>query len=233
VRRRLRQTNHFLTSVSPSPISQLVSTYRKKSTILRGAFIASLLLLTTSAHAAFVNVDSSQTFNSTGIQVIAGQVYFVTATGSVNLATGDGPYITDPDGTILVAPNSSAGSYFFFTSMTSPGGTPPAVGDRKYPLLYPGQSATAALGALVAGLSAIANPTGLSDFPSGFELIGSSGFFIAPSGGYLFFAVNDNAPGDNLGTYSAEITLTPEPGTLSLTVSAFAAWLCVRRRYLS
>jgi hypothetical protein len=146
-------------------------------------------------------------FGRTGIQATPGQVFGIEAMGRVNVADQDGPYITNATGTITVAPPVGSGAYQYFTDNASPIGLPPAVGMQKFPL-GGSQLDVAAFGALVAGFASIPNPTSLSDFPSGFQLIGTSGTATAPSfGGYLFLAVNDiNNTGDNAGYYLVRIS---------------------------
>src|SRR4029079_582888 len=51
---------------------------------------------------------------SSGILALGGQAYHVTATGTVELAGFDGPYETDADGQIAVAPPEGSGAYNFF-----------------------------------------------------------------------------------------------------------------------
>jgi hypothetical protein len=62
-------------------------------------------------------------------------------------------------------------------------------------------------GALVAGFSQNHDAAAFSDFPNGFQVIGSSGTIKAPaSGGFLFLAVNDiNGSWDNSGAFTVTI----------------------------
>jgi hypothetical protein len=177
--------------------------------------------------AGTITVDSAKLFNPTGIDASAGERFSITASGAVNLAIFDGPYITDPNGVITTAPAPGTGAYNFFTSFTSPIGTPPVVGGVKTgntPFLT-----GAAFGELIAGFSTTATPSSFSDFPQGFGVVGSSGSVVAPpGGGFLFLAVNDiNNTSDNRGSFTAAVnTVLPENAS-SLVLSFFGlAALC-------
>lgn len=185
------------------------------------------------ASAAVVVVDAALLANPTGILAIAGQTYSITATGTADLAAFDGPYVTDPDGTITTAPPPSANAYFFFRDSTLPYGVAPAVGDKKLvPPGWPAQMPGAAYGALAVGFSPLAAPTGLGDFTQ-FLLAGTSASIVVPpGGGYMFLSVNDiNNTADNSGGYWANVALVPEPQTWSLA-SAFGLGLAVMVRRL-
>ena len=143
----------------------------------------------------FCNIHANNVVvGRTGIHASPNQLFSIEAMGKANLAS-DGPYITNADGTITTAPPVGSGAYGWFTDNASPIGLPPVVGMQKFPL-GGSQLDAAPFGSLVAGFSSVPNPTSLSDFPSGFQLIGTSGTATAPpSGGYLFFAVNDEFNG--------------------------------------
>jgi hypothetical protein len=152
-------------------------------------------------------VDAALPLVATGIFVEGGQHVHIKASGSVNLALFDGPYITDANGTILVAPPPGSGAFEFFRDMALPRGVDPVVGARKLiPLGFYAPLPGAPYGALVAGFSPLAAPTSFADFPSGFVLTGKSGKITAPAGGgYLFLAVNDIPGVDNGGSFTVEV----------------------------
>jgi len=154
-------------------------------------------------------VDPSAEATSTGILAQPGQVFFVQASGRVNLASTDGPYTTGPDGTILEVPASGLGGDWFFTNNAAPVGVAPVVGQRKYVDYHLTQGFADGLpyGALIACFSSLPNPTSGSDF-TGFAVVGVSGTVTAPqSGGYLFFSAND-APNrsDNTGSFTVQVS---------------------------
>ena len=160
--------------------------------------------------------------NATGIEMSGGESLRMSATGSVNLATNNGPYDTDPDGTILAAPPPGSGAYDWFTNVATPVGVPPVVGARKGIILGSGGFGghmSGPYGALVAGFSANPAPKGLSDFPGGFQLVGSTGtILVPPGGGFLFLAVNDiDNTTNNAGHFTAvistaDLSITPDRG---------------------
>jgi len=153
---------------------------------------------------------------SSGILALGGQAYHVTATGTVEIAGFDGPYETDADGQIAVAPPEGSGAYNFFFGQLPVG--PPTVGSFKNidPDYDPDSAAVlgAPFGALSAGFSTTLTPTSYTmDFPEGFAVVGTDGIITAPSGGgYLMFSVNDNANrSDNFGSFAVNFTAVPEP----------------------
>lgn len=170
-----------------------------------------------------VSVDSSKVVNATGVQASKGQKLSIRATGAVNLSLFDGPYDTDPNGTIVVAPPPGSGSYNFFTTYAAPVGVPPAVGNQKLLIPpYQGQLEGAAYGALVAGFSANPSASSLSDFPDGFTLVGASSTVTAPIDGYLFLAVNDfNNTYDNSGSFSAVIGCQVDPSDITRSLANY------------
>jgi hypothetical protein len=175
------------------------------------ALVFAFAVSTTSAIAAAgkqVTVNSAVFFNPTGILASPGQTFTITASGTANLSEFDGPYDTNPDGTIVVAPPLGSGSSSFFTNYAAPVGVVPVVGSSKIMIApYCGFLCGAPYGALVAGFSPIANPSSFADFPNGFTLVGSSGTVVSSSDGYLFLGVNDfDNTWDNVGSYAAVIT---------------------------
>jgi hypothetical protein len=154
------------------------------------------------------SVDSSKFVTAAGVQASPGQVFTITATGTVNLADQDGPYVVDANGTIVTAPPAGSGAYNFFTNNAGPVGVAPVVGAQKLMISpYVAYVANQAYGALVAGFSSTPNPSAISDFPSGFTLVGVASSITAPStGGYLFFASNDVNLTDNTGSFTVSIT---------------------------
>lgn len=149
----------------------------------------------------FCRIRANVLFGRTGIHAAPGQIFSIEAMGKSGLAD-DGPYITNANGEITIAPPVGSGAYLWFTDNASPIGLPPTVGMQKFPIGGT-QLDSAPFGALVAGFSSVRNPTSLADFPSGFQIIGASGIVTAPSfGGYLWLAVNDiNNEADNSGYY--------------------------------
>lgn len=159
-----------------------------------------------------VSVDSAKFANATGIQASKGQVFTIQTTGMVNLASNDGPYITNPDGTILTAPAPTVNAYNFFTTLAVPIGVGPVNGGQKLTIApWPGQLEGAPYGALLAGFSANANAASPADFPDGFVVVGASSAVTAPIDGFLFLAINDSYIPDNSGSYSATISTESGP----------------------
>src|SRR5262245_54089436 len=126
--RRVTEQRRWATATIRTTVSNpkhMKPTNPLRRIIQQGASIA--LLAAASVHAQNpIAVDSLRLFTFTGIQAFPGQVFQFQAAGSVDLASFDGPYITDPNGTILVAPPVGSGAYDFFTSNTDPRGVPPA-----------------------------------------------------------------------------------------------------------
>jgi hypothetical protein len=155
-----------------------------------------------------VLVPAQRFATNAGIRASAGQKFTIKARGTVNLAT-EGPYIVDADGTVITAPADGTGAQSWFKNLASPRGTLPVKGAKKL-LLAPNDVdhlAGAPCGALIAGFSQVPYPKSISDFPSGFVLVGSSGTVVAPfGGGYLFLAVNDYYLPDNDGSFDVNIT---------------------------
>jgi len=179
-------------------------------------FIAFTLLASVASHAQTpktVSVDSSVFVNPTGVYVNKGQVVMITATGTVNIADIDGPYVTDPTGTIVEAPDPGTGGYTYFTNNAGPTGYNPVVGIQKTIIPpYDGQLEYAPYGALVAALSTNPAANSYSDFPGGFAVVGNSLTITAPSSGYIYLAVNDvNNTYDNIGSFMATITIEQPP----------------------
>ncbi len=181
-----------------------------------------------------VTVPADVVFDPTGIHASGSQTFDIHATGIANLAIFNGPYDTNPNGTITTAPPVGTGAYDFFTNSTDPIGVPPTVGSQKL-IVSGGQLNGVPYGALVAGFSPVANPSSLADFPDGFQLVGASGFATAPTGGgYFFLAVNDiNNTYDNSGSYRADIAPTPEPAPYLLFVTGLSALLFSRRHRMA
>lgn len=59
-------------------------------------------------------VPGTARFQATNLQATPGQLIRIQATGSVNLAVFEGPYITNADGTILIAPPRRLGRCHVF-----------------------------------------------------------------------------------------------------------------------
>ena len=162
--------------------------------------------LPTSKPASFT-VPANVMFSPTGVYAPPNTEYRIIAAGLANLADEDGPYITDPNGTLMQAPPSNYGAYEYFQDYAAPVGKPPILGKRKFPLGGTPLD-TAPFGALVAGFATTENPTSLADFPNGFQFVGRGAEIVAPaSGGYLFFVVNDiNNTADNDGYFLAVVS---------------------------
>lgn len=173
-----------------------------------GTAFVTLAAVSASRPLLAVNVDSSKVVVSAGIQASGGQTFSVSASGTVNLSSIDGPYNTDAYGTIVSAPAAGTGSAIFFTNNAGPIGVAPVVGARKLLISpYTGHLMNAPYGALVAGFSPKSDAASLSDFPTGFMLVGTGTILVAPpGGGYLFFAVNDYWPADNAGSFSVNVS---------------------------
>ena len=178
-----------------------------RNPLLLAITTALALSLTPMSGQIVMQVHSAVQYNPTGIFMSAGQKAEIAGKGIVNLADANGPYETDPAGTIFVAPAPGSSGYSFFQFHAAPIGVPPAKYQRK--LLIPPQAGPlmyAPYGALVAGISPSANPQSEADFPNGFTYIGSLGSVLALSDGYLYLSVNDNFPPlDNQGSYFASI----------------------------
>jgi hypothetical protein len=155
-----------------------------------------------------VSVNSARVIGTTGVPVTNGQVLKITASGTVNIADMNGPYETNPDGTIVAAPPVGSGAYNYFLTVAAPSGVPPIVGIKKY-IVFGGQLNNGPYGSLIAGFSTNPNATSAFDFPQGFAVVGSSGTAQAPFDGYLYLAVDDvNNTFDDDGSFTA--TITPE-----------------------
>ncbi len=163
--------------------------------------------------AHMVTVSSTKFATAAGVWASAGQVFTIKANGTVDLSSQNGSYIVDANGTIVVAPPPGSGAYRFFTNFAGPAGAAPLVGSKKLPI-PPNDVAYLAngpYGTLVAGFSSNPEPRAVSDFPSGFTLIGASGSITAPFSGLLFFAVNDSALGDNTGSFTLSVASSTPP----------------------
>jgi hypothetical protein len=169
------------------------------------------------SYAVPFTVNAADNFDPTGLFIPAGTNVAITATGEVNLALFDGPYITNSDGTILTAPPPGSGAFVFFSSQ-DPVGVPPEVGNKKFVNFNPEgfvQLIGAPYGALLAEFSTSPTPTQAADFNS-ILLIGSGTNFSSP-GGFLSLSVNDINRFDNGGSYLAQVTTgVPEPSSLSV-----------------
>jgi hypothetical protein len=167
------------------------------------------------------------------MQAVPGEVFHITGSGSADLAdtnTGGG-YITDPNGIILQAPPVGSPASMFFAGQQPNVGVAPAAGGFKDISFGSGSAPLpgARYGILTAGFSLKAKPTSYSDFPGGFQTVGTMRDLTAPAtGGYLFFSVNDiqgfATRSDNHGSYSVELTATvpqvqnqPQPPSSSPT----------------
>jgi len=161
------------------------------------------------------------------------------ATGTVNLGSTDGNYVTDANGTIVTAPTPGSGAANFFTNFATPVGVTPVVGGTKgIPAGFNavGTLSNAPFGALIYGFSTVANPATLSDFIGGtFNLAGAGPLAIpVPAGAVkLYFAVNDlpGARGDNTGSFTVTYTAVPEPGPIALALVGGLGVLAARRRF--
>src|SRR5215470_13787974 len=60
-----------------------------------------------------------QPWTKTGILASGGQTFRITASGSVNVASWNGPYVTDPDGTIS-EPGTGSSAYAWMTALAGP-----------------------------------------------------------------------------------------------------------------
>src|SRR5215472_16276640 len=83
---------------------------------------------------ASFTVPANLVFSSTGIYAAPNTEFRIIAAGLANLADEDGPYITDPNGTLMQAPPSNYGAYGYFRDYAAPVGKPPILGKRKFPL---------------------------------------------------------------------------------------------------
>lgn len=162
--------------------------------------------LPTREPASFI-VPANVMFSPTRVYAQPNTEFRIIAAGLANLADEDGPYVTDPNGTLMQAPPSNYGAYEYFQDYAAPVGKPPILGKKKFPLGGTPLD-TAPFGALVAGFATTENPTSLADFPNGFQFVGRGAEIVAPaSGGYLFFSVNDiNNTADNDGYFLAVVS---------------------------
>ncbi len=173
-----------------------------------------VILIASPAWAAIVTVPANTDFVATSIFANGGDTLNITAIGSVNLASLDGPYTTDPDGLILVGPPLGAGAYTFFLGQ-SVSGVIPEPGSQKFVNSLP-------YGSLTASIS-------LSSAPGAFQLIGTSGSITAPAGGgYLFLRVHDINMPDNTGAFVVDVSdaSVPEPTTGMAILSGLVALAC-------
>jgi hypothetical protein len=195
-------------------------------------FLTCLSLSTTTYGGIIVDADVNAVY--TGVVASAGQVFDITATGQVNISNLNGGYITDANGTLLVAPPVGSGSYNFFYSQPTPG--PPTVGEVKE--IDPGfgdgigELAGSPFGGLIAAFATTTSPSSLADFTTGFEFIGASGTIVAPAGAtFLFLAVNGINRGDNSGSFTANVASVPEPSSLTMVgIAAVSLGGVARRR---
>ena len=98
------------------------------STAITVIFLASTLAALAQRVAeagTLVSVDSQAIFVPTTIYAMPGEVFRFIATGSAELAATSGGYVTDPDGTILVAPPVGSPAYDAFASSAAPIGIGP------------------------------------------------------------------------------------------------------------
>ncbi len=206
-----------------------------------GLFASCALLAITSAAHAGIIVDSTHVIDYAGVVATPSQVFQITATGEIEMAATYGPYVTNPDGTILVAPPvpppGEWGVYYYMLDET--GGTPAVEGgvvntSSRWTNDI-GRLVGSPFGGLIAGFSSTLTPTSLSDFANGFTFIGSSGSITAPVGApYLFLSINDTDRSDNVGAYTATVTNAepvPEPSPLVLTVLGLVAGCAGRRQW--
>jgi hypothetical protein len=180
---------------------------------------------------AAISISSVPPAVYSGVEAAPNQVFQVTATGTVDLAITGGPYVTDADGTIIVAPPLDDP---FWTNERPDIGVPASIGGFKIigPTTDGAPLPNGRYGLLVAGFAPSPTPTSYADFIGGFTAIGLAGSVTAPpSGGHLFFAVNDifgymDRP-DNAGAF--EVTVVPEPATSALVGAALVTVLWGRR----
>jgi hypothetical protein len=184
-------------------------------------------------------VDSTHVIDYTGFVATPGQVVQITATGEIDMAYDNGHYVTNPDGTILVAPTGPVpgGGVYPYMINESPDHLPPIEGSYVNIAAFHGndigQLIGSPFGGLIAGFSSTLSPNSLSDFTDGFTFIGTSGSITAPVGApYLFLSINDTYRSDNIGSYTATISSAqgvPAPSSLVLAVLGIGTG-CVWRR---
>lgn len=202
----------------------------QKSLVFSG--IAFLLAFNPStANSATVSVNSASSFTTTGMYLNAGEQFYVSASGSVNLATVDGPYMTDANGIITVAPSSETGAYNYFYN-AAPSGAPLVGGYKVFSINAPtGLSVYGGTvnynggnyGALFGLFSSTDSPSNSIYNFSTALLLGMSGLFTAPVSGYLYLSVNDWNRGDNKGSFIASVSPVPLPAAMSLFCAGLVA----------
>lgn len=190
---------------------------------ITGALAVAFVLSTIPAHATTVsvNVPIQDILAPVGAFLPTGQAFSISASGSANLAYGDGNYVVDPNGTILTLPTLFTPAYDSFSQRDctfSVGGSC-TVGNAE--ANYWQQTGSVALagdkfGVLLAAFSNSNSATQYADI-SNFIVVGASGDFVSP-GGYLYLAINDLNPdgGDKSGGYSVDVSAVPLPPALPL-----------------
>lgn len=187
----------------------------KAKFMVRMAATCLAAVLSLASDGAAVPISSVPPAVYSGVDAAPNQVFQIVATGTVDLSAINGSYVTDADGTVVAAPALGSGAEMFFANEQPNVGVAPTVGSFK--LISPSTEAplpNGRYGILTAGFSSTLSPASYSDFIGGFTAIGAAGTVTAPpTGGYLFFAVNDgfsfvDRP-DNAGSFEA--IFVPEP----------------------
>jgi hypothetical protein len=154
----------------------------------------------------------------TGFTGMAGQTYTVTATGIIDVASGEsGGYIVDANG--VLQQDAGEGASWYFMNYIAPYTAPLAGETRDYLAGLP-------FGSLI----------GRWDTQPSWELflIGANSQITAPvDGAQLTLFVTDGSPWDNVGTYQVSISApaadVPEPTSFGLAGLALALMVGARR----
>ena len=184
----------------------------KKGLALAATLVTVSALASTPAKASSFVVSPQYDSVLSDIFVTAGQQYNLTATGLVNLALFDGPYITDANGAIVSSPPVGSGAYNYFSQF----GTPSVGNVLNYSGPY-----NAPFGALAMWNNSL----------SQWQTVGTNAIFTAEQSGYLSFAVSSTGwRSDDTGSFTIDVKSVPEPTTLLGLAIAGISLVALKRK---